>query len=95
MAPFCLFQPQKGNGRALFLCPTPAHLACGGAGDPSNMQWQAVAAEISAAVVMEIAAPKEQDLRQPAAKLLSTLTRVFGEMQSHPVLICSCLLPFC
>ena len=29
------------------------------------------------------------------ADLLATLTRVFGEMQSHPVLIRSNLLPFC
>jgi transposase len=29
------------------------------------------------------------------AELLSTLTRVFGEMQSYPALIRPCLLPFC
>ena len=29
------------------------------------------------------------------AELVGTLTRVFGEMQSHPELICSYLHPFC
>ena len=29
------------------------------------------------------------------AELVGTLTRVFGEMQSHPELICSYLCPFC